>query len=96
MIGSTSVSPVKVKTIYFQIHLPYDERELEVLLEDFERRGATYTKLTDPSKLDWYELRVPASLNWIPFYRTLQDHRSVKHVHNTIMEKTIVPIESTA
>jgi hypothetical protein len=60
----------------FQVRAVYSERGLESLLEVLERRGADYAHLGDGR----YEIQIPPTLSWHPFYKTLQECNDIHQV----------------
>ncbi len=58
----------------FEVQPLHSEVELRGLLEVLERRGGKHTHRGDGV----YELQVPTSITWLPFYRTLKDARPIR------------------
>lgn len=79
----------KVSVLHFQVAEPYCERALENLLEIIEGRGATYKQMEHDGS--WYEVIIPETLSWVPFYSTISNaSEAVKRVERSVEHATVV------
>jgi len=80
---------MKCERLAFELGEPYDEREVEDLLELLQSRGADYKRDQGAR----YHLFIPLGMDYKPFYETLKDCSSVRWVDDILYPTVFIPVD---